>query len=132
VQIVGYANDALRFALELAALAAFAYWGVKTGGTLATQIVLAVALPIVAAMAWGLLVSPKARYPLHGAWRPAFEIVYFGGAVAALAIADQPVLAAIFGGLALFISSLCTQASVRRERECPARAGPGGRADVGA
>jgi hypothetical protein len=34
--------------------------------------------------------------------RPAFEIVYFGGAVAALAVVDQPVLARIFGGLALF------------------------------
>ena len=102
VQIVGYANDGLRFFLELAALAAFAYWGVDTGGTLADQIVLAIALPIVAATAWGLLISPKARYPLHGAWRPAFEIVYFGGAVAALAVVDQPVLAAIFGGLALF------------------------------
>jgi hypothetical protein len=97
----GYANDALRFALELAALAAFAYWGVVTGGSLAVEIALAAGLPIVAATLWGVFLSPKARLPLRGTPRVLAELAYFGAATAALADAGLTILAAIFGGLAL-------------------------------
>jgi hypothetical protein len=33
MQIIQFANLALRFILELAALGAFGYWGFKTGST---------------------------------------------------------------------------------------------------
>lgn len=85
------ANLALRFALELCLLAALAYVGLEV------SVVLAVVFPVVAAVAWGLFVSPKARYPLGlGPWL-AVQVVLFGAAVAGLIAVGSTLLAIAFG-----------------------------------
>jgi len=48
--------EGVAFALELAALAAFAIWGDHFGG-----VALAVALPVLVAAVWGYALSPRAR-----------------------------------------------------------------------
>ena len=53
---------AIRFGLELAALAALGYWGIETGDGAVTKIVLGLGAPLVAAVLWGLFVSPKAGF----------------------------------------------------------------------
>jgi hypothetical protein len=83
-----YVNAFLRFALELAALAALAIWGWRTGG-----LALAIALPLVAAIAWGAFVAPKARWYLPLGGRLAVEAVIFGAATVALISLGYPVLA---------------------------------------
>ena len=90
---------AVRFVLELAALASLAYWGFSEfDGVL--SVVLGVGTPLAAAVLWGLYVSPKARYA--STLRQALgEAVVFGAAVIALADADQPVLALVFALLAV-------------------------------
>ena len=101
MRAIEHGNDALRFFLELAALASFAYWGVQTGGSVAADIGLAAGLTLAAAALWGVFLSPKARFPLRGVFRVSSELIYFGGAAAALVTVGKPVLAAILGGLAL-------------------------------
>ncbi len=86
-----YANDALRFFLELAALAALAYWG-ATRDVWAWPL-LAVAAPLALAVFWGLFMSPKARYRLHDPLRLLAEIAVWGVAAAALAAAGHDALA---------------------------------------
>ena len=75
---------ALQFLLELAALAAFGYWGYSTGGRVAINVALAVLAPAAAATTWGLFGAPRARFHLNGISRLAFETAFFGAAALAL------------------------------------------------
>src|SRR5215211_5414342 len=54
------ANLLLRFLLELFALGALGYWGLKTGSATITKVVLGCGAPVVAAVVWGTFVSPRA------------------------------------------------------------------------
>ena len=83
------ANLALRFFLELAAIAALAYWG--WGVTW----VLAVSAPAAWIVLWATFGSPKARVKLSTPWRIVFEAVVFGAAAAALWAAGQEVWAVV-------------------------------------
>lgn len=83
------ANLALRFFLELAALAALAYWG--WGVTW----VLAIAAPAAWIALWATFGSPKAKVTLSTPQRIGFEAVVFGAAAAALWAACQPVWAVV-------------------------------------
>jgi hypothetical protein len=93
-----YANDALRFVLELCALAALAYWGFHTESG-ALQWVLGLGAPLAMAVVWGLFMSPKAARPVREPIRLVAEIAIFGAAAVALAAADQPTLAIVFAAL---------------------------------
>jgi hypothetical protein len=86
-----FANDILRFFLELAALAALAYWG-ATADTPVWPL-LAVAAPLLLAVFWGLFMSPKAAHRLHDPLRLVGEIGVFGIAAVALLVRDQAELA---------------------------------------
>lgn len=83
-----YLNAFLRFVLELAALAAFAIWGWRTGG-----IALAIGLPLLAALIWGAFVAPKAKWFLPLGARLCVELLIFGGATVALIALGYPVMA---------------------------------------
>jgi hypothetical protein len=93
-------NDVLRFLLELGALAALGYWGFTTGSG-ASAWVLGLGAPIAAAVFWGLVVAPKARFPVSQAWRAALGLVVFGFATAALVASGSMILGIVFGALAL-------------------------------
>ena len=60
LELIKGANLLLRFLLELCALGALGYWGFKTGNATITKIVLGVGAPLVAAVVWGIFVSPRA------------------------------------------------------------------------
>ena len=100
------ANLGVRFLLELAALAALAYWGSQTG-PLAVSVVLAIAAPLAGAVVWGIFAAPKSRHRLRGARRLIVEIPFFGAAAAGLAATGQWVLAAIFA-VVVVLSELMT------------------------
>lgn len=85
------ANLGLRFLLELCLLAALAYVGLQL------SIVLAVLLPVVVALVWGLFVAPRARYPLSSTWWIAIQVVLFGGAVGGLIAVGSTLLGVVFG-----------------------------------
>ena len=88
------ANDALRFFLELSALAAVAYWGwTEPHGAL--RWVLVVAAPLAVAIVWGRWMAPQVEHQSRRSVEAVIELLVFGAAVAALARADQPVLAAV-------------------------------------
>lgn len=97
-------NLALRFLLELAALAAIGHWGwTQHGG--ATRWLLAIGLPVLAAAIWGVFRVPgdpgDAPVAVPGAVRLAIEGLFFGGAVWALFAADRPAWGWIFAAVTL-------------------------------
>jgi uncharacterized protein DUF2568 len=92
------ANLALKFLLELGALAAFAYWGSRTGPT-AVNVLLGIGAPLAMAVVWGTWAAPKAPRRLAGAARITLELSVFALAALALVAAGAPVVAAIFAAL---------------------------------
>jgi hypothetical protein len=86
-------NLAARFVLELCALSALAYWGFVTGQSPLAKALLGLGAPLLAAIAWGSFVAPKARWPAPEPWRLLVEVLVFGAAAAGLYAAGQPLLA---------------------------------------
>ena len=101
------ANLALKFLLEVAALAAFAYWGAETGG-MPVSLVLAIATPVAAAVLWGVFAAPKSSRRLPVQPRIRFELTIFTAAVLALLSAGVPGLAVTMSALIILNSVLLT------------------------
>ena len=91
------ANLALRFLLEVCALAALAYWGFRTGEGTIARWALGIGAPLLAAIVWGTFVAPKAAMSVSSPVRLGFELLVFGAAVAALFAAGRPGLAIALG-----------------------------------
>jgi hypothetical protein len=88
-----HANLALRFALELSALGALAYWGFTRDAAWPVRLLLGTGAPLAAALLWGTFVAPKARQRLPDPWRLLPEASVFLSAAAALVAAGRPGLA---------------------------------------
>ena len=100
-------NLAVKFLLELAALAAFGLFGASVAdGVLA--VVLAIGLPVVAAVAWGTFAAPRARHRLPLRLRAPFELGVFALAALALWQAESWVLGAAFAVVAVANALLLT------------------------
>ena len=95
------ANLALRFLLELGALAAVGYWGWQRSGWL-----LAAAAVAAVVIVWALYVAPKARYDLAPQLRLLVEFVVWGAAGAALIAARNAWLGLAFVVVAVVSSVL--------------------------
>ncbi|HET6214831.1 MAG TPA: DUF2568 domain-containing protein [Micromonosporaceae bacterium] len=89
-------NLALRFLLELCALAALAYWGFRVGHGAGLKLLLGLGAPALAAIGWGMFVAPRAKYK-SAPVRLIVELALFAAAVAGLAAAGQ-------GGLAIALA----------------------------
>jgi len=96
-----HANLGVRFLLEVSALIVLGAWGWSAGGAWWSSALLAAGAVAVAAIAWGLVVSPKARIRAHWAVVLAVEAGVFGGAAAALAAMGRVPWAIAFGLTAL-------------------------------
>ena len=93
------ANLALRFVLELAALAALAYWGFHSGDSVAADLVLGVGAPVLAACVWGALAAPKSSRRLSGPALLAVQLAVLCAGAIALVAAGRPVLGAALAAL---------------------------------
>jgi len=98
-------NEVLRFLLELAALAFLGWWGATVLESTIGSVALAIALPLVAATAWGLFRvpnDPKPNPPVEvpGPVRLLIELAVFGSGLAA-ALSLSMDLAYFFGMLLL-------------------------------
>jgi Protein of unknown function (DUF2568) len=98
-------NLLLKFLLELAAFAAFAYWG-GTVGSGAVSVVLAIAAPAVAIVLWAVFATPRSDHRLSTAARIPFELAIFGLAVVALLAAGAPVAAIVLAVLVVVNAAL--------------------------
>jgi hypothetical protein len=105
VSILRGANPALRFLLELSAIAAVLYWGFETGSGICGWF-LAVGAAALVIVVWALFISPKAGIELERPLRLVLEYAVFGAAAVALAAAGQVVLAIVLAVVALVSGTL--------------------------
>lgn len=89
-------NLALKFLLELCALAAFAYAATHVGHGVAAETVAAVLAVLAGAAAWGTFAAPRARRRLAMPGRAVFELAVFLLAAVLLALVHQVALAIAF------------------------------------
>ena len=89
-------NIALRFILEVCALAFLAYWGFQSGQGILMKFVMGIGSPLLIAIIWGVFGSPAAPIPAKGFQRILLEILIFGLATLALYSSGNVTLAIIF------------------------------------
>jgi len=82
------ALDAVVFLAELCLLAVLAWAGARLGAG-AWAVVLAIALPLVAAVLWGLLLAPRAARRLRYPARLIVKLVLLAVAAGALALSGE-------------------------------------------
>ncbi len=87
-------NLALKFGLELAAIAAFGYWGASLDGALLSAVTMVLAPAVMIAL-WGRFAAPRASRRLSPRARIPLELTILLLAAAALLAAGQDVLAAV-------------------------------------
>jgi hypothetical protein len=91
---------AFRFGMELVTLAVLAWTGASAGGGTAVRVLLAIGLPLVLSVIWGLVMAPTARRRLREPARLIAELVLFLGSAAGLASTGHVVPALIYGVVA--------------------------------
>ncbi|MEU8620677.1 YrdB family protein [Streptomyces sp. NPDC048623] len=101
-------NEGLAFLLELAALAALAWWGWAFPDATVLRVLLAVAAPASAATLWGLFAAPRARFPVPLPAVLAVKALVFGAATLALYALDRPAWAVAFAAVAVVNTALAT------------------------
>jgi hypothetical protein len=100
---------ALRFAVELACLAALAYWGAGATPSGIANGALAIGAPLTAAAVWGVWSAPRAPRRLAGLRLAILELTLLSCCCGLLALAGAPVLA-----VALFMLAVANAAMVGR------------------
>jgi len=95
-----YANDGLRFLLELAALASLAYFGFSEFDG-AAQWLVGAGAPLLVAVVWSRFVSPKASHPQVDPTRLLLEVAVFGSGAGALLASGRTAPGLVFAGLAV-------------------------------
>lgn len=89
-------NLALRFFLEMATLAALAFWGFTLDADIAIRIAAGFIAPALAVLVWGTFIAPRARMRLEDPARLIVELLYFASGVVALALAGLAAIAVAF------------------------------------
>jgi hypothetical protein len=90
-----WGNLLVAFLAELVALGIFAWWGWEAAGTTLVRWLLAIGLPAVTAVVWGLFAAPTATRGTPVV-RAVVKVLVFGLAGAALWSLGHPLLAVVF------------------------------------
>ncbi|MCX4747796.1 YrdB family protein [Kitasatospora sp. NBC_01287] len=101
-------NDVLAFFIELAALGFLAWWGYRTGPDTAVHLLLAIGLPLLAAVLWGRYAAPRASVKLPVAGVLLVKALVFGAGALALGARAGWAWGVAFGALALVNTALVT------------------------
>jgi hypothetical protein len=88
-------NVDLRLFLQLCTLAALAYLGFRTGGSLSVSVILAIALPLLAGLVWARCVALNGKWRLADPMRLGLETLYFISGMTALVASGATTLAVL-------------------------------------
>ncbi len=100
------ANLALRFALELASIAALVAFGLSLDASVVVRVAVALAGAALFIAVWGRWRAPRSGHRLANPEGLLLELALFALAAAALVAAGSPVLAAVYAGLVILNEAL--------------------------
>lgn len=106
IAALAWANLLTIFGVELAGLAAFGLWGAQAVSPAPGRWALAIAVPLTAAVLWGLFCAPRASIPLNGPAVAAIKLAMLAAAVLALIAAELPRWAVALAAVALVTALL--------------------------
>ncbi len=92
-------NLAVRFLLELAALVAFGFWGLRTGDSIISSLLLCIGAPTAAIVFWWLFVAPRSRFALPAAVKLVLGLAVLGLAALALVATHQYLTSVVYTAL---------------------------------
>jgi len=95
-EIWRWSNLGLSFLMELAGLAAFAWWGWNASSKTWLRLLLAIGLPLIAAALWGLFAAQAGSTYGGPVVTPIFKTLFFGLAGLAIWTLDHHILGAAF------------------------------------
>ena len=87
-------NELVAFLLELCALAALAWWGVRAGGSPLARAALGIGAPLLTAVAWGLFAAPRAPVTARPLKLAVVAVVFGAATVALWAVGARPLAVA--------------------------------------
>jgi hypothetical protein len=99
------ANLGLKFVLELAVIAAFAYWGASRSPVI-LAVILAIVIPALFVAAWGIWAAPRSPRRLPRQTRVPFELGCFALAAVALIAAGATLAGIAFAVVAALNAAL--------------------------
>lgn len=108
-------NDALRFFLELFAIFSLGYWGYLAWPFPWPGVAFMIGTPLFAIIVWALFRSPKALVPVDIVGRGIVEIAVMGSAAIAWAMLGHPIVAIVFGAVALVSGIINLRKEAARE-----------------
>lgn len=94
-------NQTVYFLLELSMLGSFGYAGFHSSQHSYGKYLLAIGLPLIAAILWGIFAAPRSAHRLEPVYRSLFALTLFGISFFLLYRTGQPRLAIILGITAL-------------------------------
>lgn len=98
--------DAVVFLTELLLLAVFAVAGARLANSVVTSVLLAVVLPVAAAVSWGLLLAPRAARRLRHPVRLIAKVFLVALAATLLGVTGAVVWAIAFGVVAASVFAI--------------------------
>ncbi|NDU75279.1 DUF2568 domain-containing protein [Actinomadura sp. DSM 109109] len=101
-------NEGLAFLLELAAIAALAWWGFTVDENLVVNVVLGLGAPAAAIVLWGLFAAPRARFTVPLQLVLLVKAAVFGAGALALHGTGQTAAAVVLAMIALLNTALAT------------------------
>ena len=90
-------NLALAFLLELAVVAAYAYWGFGLQANAFVKVLAGIGIPLAVIVLWAFFFAPKAGYRLDMPWLMIGKALIFGGAAVCLYTRDASLGLALGG-----------------------------------
>jgi len=96
MSIAAWINSTIVFFAEIGMLASFFIFGLSLHLPRVARIALALAIPIIAAVLWGMFFAPKASIHLAQPWNALGEYTLFGLGGAALIASGRTTLGIIF------------------------------------
>lgn len=101
-------SDLLAFGLELAAIAALAWWGFVIGNGVVARVLLGLGAPASFVLVWGRWLAPRADLRLELPWLALTKVALFGAAAIAIFCTGHPRIAAAFALAATVSLALAT------------------------
>ncbi|MCS5714784.1 YrdB family protein [Herbiconiux sp. CPCC 205716] len=105
-------NDVVRLLVELFAFFTFAFWGF-VAWPFPWNLALGIATPLFVIVVWALFLSPKAVIHIDAFGRALVEIVLLGSAALAWLMLGQPVVALVFGVVAVVSGVIAGRKNLR-------------------